>query len=174
MAVYPVREDTLLVKRNLEKQDLENKKILEIGVGNAENSLYAAKKGAKVTATDIDNKAIKKAEKRFQKENLEAEIIQTSLFQDLTGKYDLIIFNPPYLKGPKDIGDENMWRGGEKGLETAEKYLEKTKNYLRPNGEAWVILSSRTSYTDLVNKYNLIQLEQKKLWFETIFLFKLE
>jgi len=174
MAIYPVREDTLLVKRNLQKQQLEGKKFLEIGTGNGEISLTAAKKQAKVTATDINPEAVKHTRKRFKQSNLDGKFFESDLFQKVEGKYDLIVFNPPYLKGEKGIGDEEMWRGGETGLEIVEKFLDTAVDYLSDGGTVWVVLSSKTDFGRMVNQYNLTEIDSVKVWFEEIHLFKLE
>lgn len=172
--VYPVREDTLLLKRNLERQDLEGKKVLEIGTGNGENTITAAKKNAETTATDINTEAIQHVNERLEKQNLQADLIQTNLFKDIDDKFDLVVFNPPYLKGEKGIGDEKMWRGGKTGLETPEKYLNQVTDYLKEDGVAWIILSNNTNHQKLMEKHGLAQIDEKKLWFETIHLLKLE
>ena len=174
MSIYPVREDTLLLKENLQEQNLKNKKFLEIGVGNGEISLTAAKKQANVTAVDINPEAVQHTQKRFKEQNLDAEIFQSNLFINIKGQYDFIVFNPPYLKGKKGIGDEEMWRGGETGLEVAEKYLKNVSDYLTENGKAWIILSSQTNYEKLVEKYDLTEIDVEKIWFERLYLMEFE
>ena len=172
MSVYPVREDTLLLKRNIEEQNLEGKSFLEIGVGNAELSVTAAEQGAEVTAVDINPEAVEHAKERFGEAGLDADIFQSDLFEDIEGEFDFIVFNPPYLSGPEDIGDEEMWRGGETGLEIPEKFLDEVSNYLSKDGKAWVVLSSRTEYELLVEKFDLREVDSENLWFETVFLFE--
>jgi release factor glutamine methyltransferase len=172
MSVYPVREDTLLVKRNLEKQELEDKMFLEIGVGNAEVSITAAENDAEVTAVDINPGAVGHAEERFEEKNLDADVFRSDLFEKVEGEFDFIVFNPPYLSGPEDIGDEEMWRGGETGLEVAEKFLEEVPGYLSGDGRVWVVLSDRTDYRELVEKFGLSEVDRENLWFETVFLFE--
>jgi release factor glutamine methyltransferase len=173
MTVYPVREDTLLVKRNLKEENLEGKKFLEMGVGNGEITLTAARKEAEVTGVDINPEAVNHTEERLEDQDQDAEILQSDLFQEVEGKFDLIVFNPPYLPGEKEIGDEEMWRGGEKGLETSRKYLKQVKNYLKAEGEAWIVLSSKTEHQKLVKKNNMEKKDSLKLWFETLKLHKI-
>ena len=174
MAIYPIREDTLLVKRNLQKQELEGKKFLEIGTGNGEIALTAAKNGAKITGVDINPEAVKHTRKRFEESNLDGEFFKSNLFEQVEGKYDFIVFNPPYLRGENGIGDEEMWRGGETGLEVAERFLDTVSEYLSDKRTVWVVLSSRTDLGRLVNQHNLTEIDSVKVWFEEIHLFKLE
>lgn len=173
MSIYPVREDTLLVKRNLEILNLEGQEFLEIGAGKGEITVEAAEKGAEVTALDINPEAVEKCRERISDDGLEGEVVLSDLFERIDSNFDLIVFNPPYLKGP-EIGDEEMWRGGETGLETAEKYLEQVPEYLSSGGQAWIVLSSTTNYERLFEKHGLSLIDERKLWFEKIFLYKLE
>jgi release factor glutamine methyltransferase len=174
MSVYPVREDTLLVKENLEKQSLEGIDFLEVGVGNAEISLTAAERGAEVTAVDINPEAVERARQRFEQEEFKAEVFKSDLFEQVDREFEFIVFNPPYLKGEEGIGDEEMWRGGETGLEVAERFLSEVSGYLSEEGKAWIVLSSQTDYEKLVENSDLVEVEREKLWFETVFLFRFE
>lgn len=171
MSVYPVREDTLLVKRSI-PEELEDVDFLEVGVGNAEVSLEAAGNGADVTAVDINPDAVEHARERFEEEGLEAEVFRSDIFSEVDSCFDLIVFNPPYLSGPKDIGDEEMWRGGRTGLETAERFLSQAGEHLKEDGEAWIVLSSSTDHIELVERFDLSEIDREKLWFETVFLYR--
>ena len=169
MSVYPVREDTLFVKEHL-PSSLEGKNFLEIGVGNGEISLTAAEKGATVTGVDINPEAVQHTRDRFEEEDLEGEIVESDLFEKLDGDFDFIVFNPPYLSGEEGIGDEEMWRGGQEGLEVAERFLENVSNYLAEDGRAWVVLSSQTDFEDIVENFDLAVVDSEKLWFERLYL----
>jgi len=158
--IYPVSEDTLLVKSNVPEAP---EKVLEIGSGNGE---IASSIDGEVTVTDIDPEALEHLEERFD------NVIESDLFENVDSKFDLIIFNPPYLSGPKGVGAENTWRGGETGLEVSERYLSEVDGYLREDGSAFVVLSSRTNYQKLVDRFELERIDSKKLFFEEIFLFE--
>jgi len=170
MTVYQPREDSHLMKKYLEKQDLENKKTLDIGTGSGIQAITMAKKNAEVTATDINPEALKKAEEKAQKQGLSIEFKESDLFQNINQKYDIITFNPPYLPGEKGIGDEEIWRGGETGLEITEKFLEQLKNHLNSGGYGLTIISSKTDWKKTRDKHGLEIIDSKKLWFETVYL----
>jgi len=174
MSVYPIREDTLLVKENLENLNLQDVSFLEVGVGNAEVSVTAAERGAQVTAVDINPEAVEHAGTRFEEEGIEGKVFRSDLFEEVEGEFDFIVFNPPYLKGEDGIGDEEMWRGGDTGLEVAERFLEELSGYLADEGKAWIVLSSQTDYEKPVGKFDLVEVDREKLWFETVFLFEFE
>lgn len=61
---------------NLQKATkIKDKKILEIGVGMGGDSLYLAKKGAKVTVLDFSPEAIKKIEASAKKDKVSLETV---------------------------------------------------------------------------------------------------
>jgi len=94
--------------------DIKDKTLLELGCGSGIVALYAAKKEAIVTASDINNIALKALEKAAKKNSLELAILNSNLFNKLSQlSFDYIIINPPYYpKTPKNI-KEQAWFCGE-------------------------------------------------------------
>lgn len=125
----------------LSEKELENKSFLELGCGSGIISLFAAKKGAKVTATDINTTALEFLTDNAQKNNLNLEIIESNLFHSLPNRtFDCIIINPPYYpKNPKNI-KEQAWFCGEH-FEYFEALFPQLKNHLIPSNETFMILS---------------------------------
>lgn len=172
MTVYKPGEDTYLLLNYLEKQDLEDKKFLDMGTGNGEIALKAAEKGAKVTAADINPEAIKYAREKAKEKGLDIEFIESDLFENIEDKYDIIAFNPPYLPGKKGLGDEKIWRGGKKGIKTTEQFLSRINPYLRPSGYALIIGSSQADLKNLKDNFNLSVVDKEKIWFEELQILK--
>lgn len=121
--------------------ELENKSFLELGCGSGIISLFVAKKGAKVTATDINTTAMEFLYDNAQKNNLNLEIIESDLFQSLTErKFDCIIINPPYYpKQPKNT-KEQAWFCGE-NFEYFQALFPQLKSQLVASNETFMILS---------------------------------
>lgn len=94
--------------------DLKNKTFLELGCGSGIISCLAAKKGAIVFASDINDKAIDFLNKNSTKNNLSIITISSNLFDNIEPiNFDYIIINPPYYpKKPKNI-QEQAWFCGE-------------------------------------------------------------
>lgn len=170
MTVYEPAEDSFLLRNYISELELDGKKALDMGTGSGIVALEMAKKGAKVTAADINNEAVEKLSEKIDGTGQDIEVKMSDLFSDLEGEYDLIAFNPPYLPGEKGVGDEEIWRGGEKGTELTERFLEDIDNYLTEGGYAVVILSSRADHERITEKYELDIVQTEKLWFETLFL----
>lgn len=51
-----------------------------------------------VTLSDISDEALKVARKNAEKDNCNVNIINSNLFENINGKFDFIISNPPYIK----------------------------------------------------------------------------
>lgn len=165
MTVYSPAEDTYLLASVI-PDDLEDKNCLEIGTGSGYIAEEIAEKNPeKVTAVDINPEAVKEASERL-KDFENTEIFVSDLFDSVKGKFDVIVFNPPYLPGEaSNIGDEEIWSGGEKGGEVTERFLENVESYLTEDGKVFFIVSS-LSDLDL-DEFEV--LSSKKLWFETIY-----
>ncbi len=170
MTVYSPREDSYLLKSYIEEKDLEGKKLLDMGTGSGIQAVTAAEKGADVSAVDINPEAVETVRRKASEQDLDIEVRESDLFENVDKKFDIIVFNPPYLPGKEGIGDEEIWRGGNTGLEVTEKFLEKVDQYLEQKGEAVFILSSETDWSYLKQDYGLEIIESRKLWFETVYL----
>ena len=53
---------------------------------------------AKVTVSDISDFAISHIEENSKRNNIEVDIIKSDMFNNISGSFDIIISNPPYLK----------------------------------------------------------------------------
>ena len=60
-------------------------------------SLLKYSNGCKGIGCDISEKAIEKARTNAGNLGLEAEFLQSDLFENVSGKYEIIVSNPPYI-----------------------------------------------------------------------------
>lgn len=167
MTVYPPREDSYFLKEHLEKLDLEGKTALEVGSGSGILSVAMANKGADVTAVDINPDAVEATKESAEEAGVELEVFLSDLFESVEKKYDLIIFNPPYLPGREMEGDEK-WRGGERGVELTERFIKEYPEYLKEEGKVVFLLSSRAEYEEIIEDFEIV--DSENLWFETLYL----
>lgn len=171
--VYEPAEDTYFFRDFLKDLDLEDKKALEIGTGNGLLAVTMAEKGANVTASDIDRDAIQAAEERAEKRKVSDRIsfVHSDMFEDIEGKFDIIIFNPPYLPG--DYSEKTKdWAGGEKGIEKTLEFVEGAKRHVKLRGDIYFIASSRADLSRL-EQFSLDKVASKELWFEELVLYRL-
>ncbi len=99
----------------LDHQKIKNNVLLELGAGSGLISIYCAKKGAIVTATDINTNALHTLKENAKENNVYLEILHSDLFDNLPNRsFDLIVINPPYY--PKDPNSEveSAWFCGSK------------------------------------------------------------
>jgi release factor glutamine methyltransferase len=144
--VYAPAEDTFLLADNLlvHKGDV----VLEIGTGTGLIALSASKLASKVVATDINPHAIKCSQANTLLNGVNnMDIRPGDLFQPvLCEKFDLILFNTPYLPSAEDeiIGDEldAAWDGGPDGRRVIDLFLNEVINYLNDRGIVQLVQSS--------------------------------
>ena len=145
--LIPRPETELLVEKIL-NENLEARKILEIGTGSGAIAIAIAKNlfQAKITATDISEKVLQVAEKNAIENKVEINFINSNLFENISGKYDLIVSNPPYIskteyeKLPSEIQKfepKKALIADENGLFFYKKILAKAKDYLTKNGKIY-------------------------------------
>ena len=140
----------------------DKKDILEIGTGSGAMAIAIAKKTkANITATDISFKALKIAEQNAKQNNVKIKFIQSDLFENITGTYDLIFSNPPQSKtGDIDTIEKDgklviprlACDGGNDGFYLYNKIKSEAKKYLNKNGT--LILQ----YDGYINIYNYNEL----------------
>lgn len=177
--IYSPREDSYLLQEQV-KIFSKNKSVLDIGTGSGIQALSAKSAGAKsVIASDIDLISLNYAKHKLKKANILA--IHSNLFEKIRGKFDLIVFNPPYL--PKDKReDEDSARttsGGKKGDEIILRFLSDAIKHLNKNGDILLVISSLTPpvrINRLIKKLKLKKkvLSTKHFFFEEISVLKFE
>lgn len=171
--VYDPAEDTYFFKQFLENLDLEGKKVLEIGTGNGLLAVTMAENGAEVTASDIDQEALKVAEELAEDREVKNQInfVHSDMFEGVVGEFDIIIFNPPYLPG--DYNDETKdWAGGKEGVKKTLEFIKGAKNQIKLNGDIYFIASSGANLDKIHEAYNLGEMDSKKIWFETLYIYR--
>lgn len=116
-------------------------RVLDLGTGSGICALAAARRGARVTAVDINPAAVRCLQANALMNQLQEKIDARhgDLFSPVWGqRFDLVFFNPPFLLGaPRDARDA-AWRGS--GV--AEAFAAGLNEHLRPGGMALLLLSS--------------------------------
>jgi release factor glutamine methyltransferase len=120
---------TTLLREFLYEQDLNGSTLLELGCGTGLLSIAAAKKGASVTASDINPRAIENTERNAIANDVPLEIVASDLFTDLPDRsFDWIIINPPYYAKKPTSQADLAWYCGE-NFEYFEKLFTQLKSY---------------------------------------------
>lgn len=158
--------------------EVKNTTFLELGCGSGIVALLAAKKGAKVIASDINQTALDFLETNASNNNLSLTAVYSDLFQNLTQQhFDYIIINPPYYpKKPKNI-KEQAWFCGE-NFEYFERLFNQLPAFLPSETKCYMILSQdcnleKIKAIALKNAMTLELVLEKKEMVETNFIFRI-
>src|SRR3990167_6789182 len=175
--IYLPAEDSYLLSKVLEKEisklvkKNEHLQFLEIGSSSGIILETAKKLGIKrehIFGADINQEAVEHCR------NLDFNCVYSDLFENVQGKYDLIIFNPPYLpkdsKEPKD--SQLATTGGLSGSEIINEFLKEAENYLEENGRIFLLTSSLTKGIKW-REFKKKKLGNEKLFFEELFVWEL-
>ena len=73
------------------------KNAIDIGTGTGFIAIYLAKRGVVCLASDIDDAAIATARNNIAKNGVNVHCLKSDLFEQISGTYELIIFNTPLV-----------------------------------------------------------------------------
>ena len=132
---------TRLLLRYISALSLEGERFLELGAGSGLISIYAAKNGATVTATDINPVAVECLRTNSDQNNVKLEIILSDLFANIPEQsFDIIAINPPYYKKQPQTMADHAWYCGEDG-EYFQQLFAKLGKYIHNNSIVLMVLS---------------------------------
>ena len=122
MEIYQPREDTMLILKEIREYAKGN--VLDMGTGTGVLALEASRTAEHVYACDINKDAVEFAKKQtMDRTNINCVYSDLfSYFKKHPEKFDLIIFNPPYLPEHK-YDKKKDTTGGKKGYEVLERFF---------------------------------------------------
>ena len=139
----------------IKKNKLENLRILDLATGSGCIGLTIfAEVGTKIKElilSDISKSALEVASINLEKlkyeftSNGRIELVQSDLFQNIRGKFNLIVSNPPYIKRKKNLKDVHpqvlkyepdvaLFVDDEKYTEFFQQLFLETRQFLLVNG----------------------------------------
>ncbi|ERH03531.1 MAG: HemK-related putative methylase [Halorubrum sp. J07HR59] len=147
--VYEAAEDSRLLATAAVEGGVESP-VLEVGVGSGWVSDHVATEaGARVIGSDLNPHACRQAAGHG------IETFQGDLFGPVTANaFGTVLFNPPYL--PTDPDNEwDDWMetalsGGESGRALIAPFLDDLCRVLRPDGCAYLLVSSLAGYDEVL------------------------
>jgi release factor glutamine methyltransferase len=139
--------------------------ILDTGSGSGIQAETCLSLGFKnIVCVDTGDEEVKHLKKRFR-------AVKSDLFSKVKGKFDLIMFNPPYLPENKYDSKPDT-TGGKIGDETIVSFLDKARNHLTKKGEIMLLLSSLTPRKRIEkiveSYYKKTVLAEKRFFFEKL------
>lgn len=176
---FNVNEDVLIPRQDTEllvesvlnylKQNIQGKKVKVLdmctGSGCIAISIKKLAENVDVTAVDLSQNALKVAIDNAKQLDAKVTFIESDLFENVSGKYDIIVSNPPYIR-KSDIetlmeevkNHEPMMAldGDEDGLIFYKKISEKLNEYLSDDGMIFYEIGYDQGKTvpDILKQYN--------------------
>ena len=147
------RQDTEVLVEEVLKYMRSGMHVLDMCTGSGCILLSTLKLAAELngcralqgTGADLSEKALRIAEQNRKNLGLEetATLLRSNLFQNISGTYDIIVSNPPYIASEviptlseevKDHEPMMALDGGTDGLDFYRIIIEKSPSYLMPGG----------------------------------------
>ncbi|PIN94032.1 hypothetical protein COU54_00675 [Candidatus Pacearchaeota archaeon CG10_big_fil_rev_8_21_14_0_10_31_24] len=173
--IYEPSDDSYLLASKI-KDYSKNKLVLDIGSGSGIQALEALKDKAKlVVATDLDAESLEHLNS-LTNAHQNLKIIKSNLFENISEKFDLITFNPPYLPLDKreDKESQLITTGGKTGDEIVLKFLEQASQHLNQDGKILLLLSSLTPKSKIKTLLHKLNLKSKIIARQGLFMEQLE
>lgn len=139
------RQDTECLVEEAMKEMHDGMEILDVccGTGCILLSLLHYSNDCVGMGVDLSEESVSLARENAARLGIEAEFKVSDMFDNVTGKYDLIVSNPPYIPNEviptlePEVADYEPFRalaGGEDGLDFYRILARESKNYLKRGG----------------------------------------
>ncbi len=184
-SVYEPAEDSFLFAENLTLK--KGEVVLDMDSGCGILGIITADKAAKVVAVDINPYAVRCAKENAILNGVADKIffVQGDLFAPIKTeeKFDLILFNAPYL--PSDPFEDDFWlrrawAGGVTGRQVIDRFIYEAPEHLEENGRILLMQSTLSDVDETLLRFEKnglkpsIVVKSALPFFETIILVKVE
>lgn len=106
----------------------EGDTLLDVGCGYGPLGLALAKvQGVEATMVDINNRALDLAKQNAEKNDVEAMILSSNIYESVSGYFDHVISNPPIRAGKQVV----------------HTIIEESKNYLLEDGDLTIVIQKK-------------------------------
>lgn len=179
--LIPRPETELLVEQALKfikskVRQVHQVKILDVGTGSGNIIISVAKSlqnipdrfepidqnQSEFLASDFLKKALMVARKNAKKHRVKINFIQSDLFENINGKFDLIVANLPYVPAEKysrfrPIGNNRLYKkeidfepqeaifAADNGTVIIKKFLDQAKDHINKNGLIFIEVDPRNA-----------------------------
>lgn len=102
--------------------------VLDVGCGYGPLGLSLVKAyGVQATMVDINNRALDLARQNAERNRVEAEIFQSNIYEQVEGKFDHVISNPPIRAGKQVV----------------HEIIEKSRDFLKDGGDLTIVIQKK-------------------------------
>ena len=167
--MYPPSEDSELLIDALDVR--RGERVLEIGCGSGVVSIHCALAGAEVVCGDVNPRAVALTRMNAAANGAVLEAVETDVYSNVEGRFDLVLFNLPYLPVEEGEGLARAWSGGPDGLGPLPRLLDGAPKHLLPGGRVVVVTSSlmdRKGLREILAPYSVRTLAKLPMFFERL------
>jgi release factor glutamine methyltransferase len=118
-------------------------RVLDLGTGSGVNGIVAASISGDVVAVDVSAPAVECARENAALNGVapRMRIVESDLFEHVDGRFDLIVFDPPYRWfRPRDLRERGT---ADEDYRTLTAFFEQVHEHLTPDGR--ILLSFGTT-----------------------------
>lgn len=106
----------------------KGERVLDVGCGYGPLGITLVKAyGVQATMVDINNRALDLARKNAERNQVSATIFQSNIYEQVEGKFDHVISNPPIRAGKQVV----------------HEIIEKSKDFLEDNGDLTIVIQKK-------------------------------
>ena len=106
----------------------EGETVLDVGCGYGPLGLSLAKAyGVQATMVDINNRALDLARQNAERNKVEVTIFQSNIYEQVEGKFDHVISNPPIRAGKQVV----------------HEIIEKSRDFLKDGGDLIIVIQKK-------------------------------
>jgi release factor glutamine methyltransferase len=183
--VYEPAEDSFLFADNLAIK--AGDAVLDMGTGCGILGIISAKEASKVLAVDLNPYAVLCAKENAWLNGVLDKFffLRCDLFSaiSVTERFDVILFNAPYLPS-KSVDDDSWlgraWSGGATGRQVIDRFIREAPKYLKQDGSILLMQSTLSELDRTLQRFeengiraNIVA-KRDLPFFETILLVKAE
>ena len=106
----------------------KGERVLDVGCGYGPLGITLVKAyGAQATMVDINNRALDLARKNAERNQVSATIFQSNIYEQVEGKFDHVISNPPIRAGKQVV----------------HEIIEKSMDFLENGGDLTIVIQKK-------------------------------
>lgn len=158
--VTPTAWMSKLLGKTILEEVKESDRVLDMGTGSGINAILAASKSKQVLAVDVNPYSVETGRKNAARNGVASriEFRKSNLFDNVEGKFDLIIFDPPFRWfSPRDIREVAV---ADENFRSMTAFFLEAMDYLTPEGRILMIYGDSGDmnyFTHLMDKLNCIK-----------------